>query len=102
MGGKESRLGAGQVPESPASQGKQFRSPLECSGSHRRFYREGQNLNLFYLLLLLFAVLHGMWDLSSLTRDQTQAPCIGNTESLPLHYQGSPAFLLKIILIDYF
>ena len=32
---------------------------------------------------------------SSLTRDGTQAPCIGNTESWPLDHQGSPnsAFL---------
>ena len=41
-----------------------------------------------------------MWDMqdfqlqplgsSSLTRDQTQAPCIRNVESQPLHHQGSP------------
>ena len=31
---------------------------------------------------------------SSLTRDQTQAPCIGNAESWPLDYQGSPHVLL--------
>ena len=27
------------------------------------------------------AVLHGIWDLSSLTRDQTQTPCSGSLES---------------------
>ena len=27
---------------------------------------------------------------SSLTRDQTQAPCIGNLEFYPLDHQGSP------------
>ena len=27
---------------------------------------------------------------SSLSRDQTQAPCIGSTESQPLHHQESP------------
>ena len=27
---------------------------------------------------------------SSLTRDQTQGPCIGNMESQPLDHQGSP------------
>ena len=27
---------------------------------------------------------------SSLTRDQTQAPCIGSAESYPLDHQGSP------------
>ena len=31
-----------------------------------------------------------MQDLSSLTRDQTQAPCIGSVESQPLDHQGSP------------
>ena len=27
---------------------------------------------------------------SSLTRDRTRAPCIGSTESYPLHHQGCP------------
>ena len=27
---------------------------------------------------------------SSLTRDRTQAPCIGSVESYPLHHQGRP------------
>lgn len=30
-----------------------------------------------------------IWDLSSLTRDQTHDPCIGSTESKLLDYQGS-------------
>ena len=30
---------------------------------------------------------------SSLTRDQTQAPCVGSVESEPLDHQGSPSFL---------
>ena len=42
----------------------------------------------FYLLLL--AVLWGMRDLSSLTRDWTWAPCIGSAEPWPLDHQGSP------------
>ena len=29
----------------------------------------------FHLHYLFLAVLHGMWDLSSQTRDQTHAPC---------------------------
>ena len=33
--------------------------------------------NFFYFL----AMPHGMWDLNSLTRDQTCTPCIGSTES---------------------
>ena len=44
--------------------------------------------------LLLFYVLvfwpQGMWDLISLTRDRTCAPCTGSTESYPLDCQGSP------------
>ena len=36
----------------------------------------------------LFAA--GMWDLSSPTRDQTLASCIGLVESQPLDHQGSP------------
>ena len=36
------------------------------------------------------AVPRSMWDLSSLTRDQTRAPCIGSAESSPLDHQGSP------------
>ena len=31
-----------------------------------------------------------MWDLSSLTKDETCTPCIGNAESKPLDHQGSP------------
>ena len=31
----------------------------------------------------------GIWDLSSLTRDETHAPCIGSMESEPLGHQGS-------------
>ena len=36
----------------------------------------------------------GMWDLSSLTRDQTSAPCSGSMDSLPVDHQGS-TFLKK-------
>ena len=35
----------------------------------------------FFFSIYLLAVLRGTWDLSSLTRDQTHAPCIGNAES---------------------
>ena len=43
---------------------------------------------------------YGMWDLSSLTRDRTCDPCIGNAESLPLDHQESPLplFLAAISL----
>ena len=45
---------------------------------------------LFYLIFLkiFFATLHDLWDLSSLTRDQTSAT--GSAESKPVDPQGSP------------
>ena len=39
----------------------------------------GNSSHLFFVLLL--ATQHGMWDLSSLTRYGTRAPCIGSRES---------------------
>ena len=35
---------------------------------------------------------------SSLTTDQTRAPCIGSSESQPLRHQGSPLFHLLELL----
>ena len=35
----------------------------------------------FYFFFFFLATLHSMWDLSSLTRDGTCAPCIGSVES---------------------
>ena len=35
---------------------------------------------------------------SSLTRDQSQAPCIGGPESQPLDHQGSPCCLSYVAL----
>ena len=36
----------------------------------------------FFSFFKIFLVaLHSMWDLSSLTRDQTLVPCIGSAES---------------------
>ena len=46
------------------------------------------HLGAFFLSFFFFAVLHGVWDLSSLTRDGTCAPCSGSTESQPLDHQG--------------
>lgn len=39
--------------------------------------------NVFYLFFIVLAVPSGMWDHSSLTRDQTLAPCIGSMELNP-------------------
>ena len=50
-----------------------------------------------YLDSLFLAKPHGLWDLSSLTRDQTCTPCIGRVESYLLGCQGSllPGFLTR-------
>ena len=57
------------------------------------------NPRIFFFL----AVLHSMWDLSSLTRDQTCTLCIRGTKSQPLDCQGSPEpsdfEMAKMILI---
>ena len=44
----------------------------------------------FFLIFIFLAALQGLWDLSSPTRDGTQAPCSGSSESQPLDRQGSP------------
>ena len=40
--------------------------------------------------LFIYLWLHGMWNLSSPTRDWTCTPCIGSMESKSLEGQGSP------------
>ena len=50
----------------------------------------------FLSFFFFFALPQGMWDLSSLTRDWTQVPCIGTVESLPLGCQGSPWWFLNM------
>ena len=49
-----------------------------------------KNFFSFLLFFFFFATLHSMWDLSSLTRDWTRAPCTGSAESEPLDRPGSP------------
>ena len=48
----------------------------------------------FVFCFQFFGIPHGMWDLSSLTRDRSPVPCSGSTESEPLDCQGSPASIL--------
>ena len=51
------------------------------------------------------AMPHGMWDLSSPTRDRTCAPCSGSMKSQPLDGQGSPTsvhFYLVVIESEYY
>ena len=55
----------------------------------------------FFFSFFLVA-LHGMWDLSFLTRDQICAPCIGSVESEPLDYQESPISLYPSYLANFF
>ena len=38
------------------------------------------NVVLMYIYLFFLAMSHGTWDLSSPTRDQTEAPCSAGTE----------------------
>ena len=38
----------------------------------------------------------GMWDLSSLTSDQTLSPCSGSAESYARGHQGHPLESLKV------
>ena len=49
-----------------------------------------------FWLCWVFAAVHrrscGIWDLSSLTRDQTWALSIRSVESYPLDHEGSPSF----------
>ena len=47
---------------------------------------------------MFLAMLRGMWDLSSLTRDGTCILCFGSTESQPLDHQGSPSLLLLMFI----
>ena len=44
---------------------------------------------LYYFFIYSLAEPHGMWNLSSLTKDQTHTPCSGRVESTPLDCQGS-------------
>ena len=54
----------------------------------------GRSSVLFLGLFFFFCFwLQSMWDLSSLTRDQTHILCTESLESQPLDCQGSPLFL---------
>ena len=70
-------------------------------GKRKGNHRDGNiEAPLFHGVLFCFGphCRQGMQDLSSLSRDQTQAPCSGSPESYPPDHQGSPwslVFLLK-------
>ena len=50
---------------------------------------------IFSCLFFFLAVSHGLWDLSSQTRDRTQGHSSESTESLQLKPGNSPIFLKK-------
>ena len=56
------------------------------------------NKNLLFIIIINFflAVLHCIWDPSSLMRNQTYIPCTESLSSSPLDYQGS-LYVLKIL-----
>ena len=55
------------------------------------FHSDHSHLGFCFCFL---AVPHGMWNLSSPTRDWTHVPCGRSAESQPLDYQGSPWVLV--------
>ena len=56
-------------------------------------YQITMKFNIFKYILFL-ATPRSMWDLSSPTRDQICALCVGSLESQPLDHQGSPLEIL--------
>ena len=51
------------------------------------------SIHFFKKKIFFLAVLHGTWDLISLTRDGTHAPCIGSTKSFFLMYNFIYVFI---------
>ena len=51
--------------------------------------RAAVTIGVHVFIYLFLAALCSIWDLSSLTRDRTQAPCTESSESQPLDFQGS-------------
>ena len=67
-------------------------SCISCIGSQilYHFSHLGSPLGIYVCIYTyLLAAQGSMWDLSSLTRDQTHTPSSGSTESWPLDLQGS-------------
>ena len=55
----------------------------------------------YFLFFFPLAMLHDMWDLSSLTRGRTHAPCSRSTEPEPLDHQGSPPFYFLLVVFQF-
>ena len=56
----------------------------------------GPTTHFGFLCSIFLAVSH-IWDLGSLTKDQTLTLCMGSTESQPLGHQGSPLVPLNVL-----
>ena len=50
----------------------------------------------------MWTLIGSVWESSSLSRDRTQVPCIGSTESWPLDQWEVPLFCLKKLLLWHF
>ena len=55
----------------------------------------------YFLFFFPLAMLHDMWDLRSLTRGRTHAPCSRSTGSEPLDHQGSPPFYFLLVVSQF-
>ena len=55
----------------------------------------------YFLFFFPLAMLHDMWDLRSLTRGRTHAPCSRSTGSEPLDHQGSPPLYFLLVVSQF-
>ena len=97
--------GPGIEPVSPALAGRSFTSEPpgkpQCIINELIFFKKLIFVIIIFSLmktLLLLVAPCGVWDHSSLTRNQTCAPCLGSTESQRLDHQGKP--ITELILLN--
>ena len=58
----------------------QQQSPIQKKKKKKKTLEYHTERYLLIFFFFFFAALHSAWDLSSLTRDQTHAPCIGSAD----------------------
>ena len=111
-------LGNGRIPLSTAPLlsgcGSLFRalsiagspcSPVLCSIKVKASWHPswqfslGPTTHFGFLCSIFLAVSHSIWDLGSLTKDQTLTLCMRSTESQPLGHQGSPLVPLSVLTL---
>ena len=71
---------------------------LQCVGvtkSQTRLSTLAEHYTKVFCFVFFLVVSCSMWDLTSLTRDQTPAPCIGSAACWPLNLQESPPKCFK-------